>query len=42
MDKALIALSATSGGVSIVSFTSDFGTPVGIASGSSTSIFKIL
>ena len=28
MDKTLIALSATSGGVSIISFTSVFGAPV--------------
>ena len=32
IDQDLIVLSATSGGVSIVSFTSIIGTPVGIAS----------
>ena len=31
-DQALIVLSATSGGVSIISFTSIVGAPVGIAS----------
>ena len=35
-DQALIVLSATSGGVSIVSFTSIVGAPVGIASESLT------
>ena len=32
IDKVLIILSATSGGVSIISFTSIFGPPVGISS----------
>ena len=32
IDQALIVLSATSGGVSIISFTSIVGAPVGIAS----------
>ena len=32
IDQALIVLSATSGGVSIISFTSIIGAPVGIAS----------
>ena len=32
IDKVLIALSATSGGVSIILFTSAVGAPVGIAS----------
>ena len=41
MDKTLIALSATSGGVSIISFTSVFGAPVGIASASFSSIFSV-
>ena len=41
MDKALIALSATSGGVSIISFMSVFGAPVGIASASFSSIFSL-
>ena len=31
IDKVLIALSAASGGVSIISFTSVVGAPVGIA-----------
>ena len=40
IDKVLIVLSATSGGVSIISFTSVFGAPVGIASASFTLIFS--
>ena len=36
IDKILIVLSATSGGVSIISFTSIVGAPVGIASASLT------
>ena len=32
IDKILIVLSATTGGVSIISFTSIFGAPVGMAS----------
>ena len=39
IDEALIVLSAISGGVSIVLFTTIFGTPVGIASASLTMIF---
>ena len=39
MDKILIVLSATSSGVSIISFTSIIGAPVGIASASLTLIF---
>ena len=39
IDQALIVLSATSGGVSIISFTSIFGAPVGIASASLTLFF---
>ena len=39
IDQALIALSATSGGVSITSFTSIVGAPVGIASASLTLLF---
>ena len=39
IDKILIVLSATSGGVSIISFTSIAGAPVGIASASFTLIF---
>ena len=41
IDKVLIVLSATSGGVSIISFTSILGAPVGIASASFTLIFSI-
>ena len=41
IDKVLIALSATSGGVSIISFTSVVGAPVGIASASFTLIFSL-
>ena len=39
IDKILIILNATSGGVSIISFTSIFGAPFGIASSSFTLIF---
>ena len=39
IDQALIVLSATSSGVSIISFTSIIGAPVGIASASFTLIF---
>ena len=41
IDQALIVLSATSGGVSITSFTSIAGAPVGIASASFTLIFSL-
>ena len=41
IDQALIVLSATSGGVSIISFTSIVGAPVGIASASLTLIFSL-
>ena len=41
IDKILIVLSATTGGVSLVSFTSVIGTPVGIASASFTLIFSL-
>ena len=41
IDQALIVLSATSGGVSIISFTSIVGSPVGIASASFTLIFSL-
>ena len=41
IDKVLIVLSATSGGVSIISFTSIVGAPVGIASASLTLIFSL-
>ena len=39
IDKILIVLSATTGGVSIISFASIIGAPVGIASASFTLIF---
>ena len=41
IDKILIVLSATTGGVSIISFTSFVGVPVGIASASFTLIFSL-
>ena len=41
IEKFLIILSATSGGVSIISFISIIGVPVGIASASFTLIFSI-
>ena len=41
IDKILIVLSATSSGVSIISFTSIVGAPVGIASASFTLIFSL-
>ena len=37
----LIVLSATTGGISIISFTITIGAPVGIASASFTLIFSI-
>ena len=41
IDKISIILSATSSGVSIISFTSIIGVPVGIASATLTLIFSI-
>ena len=41
IDKILIVLSATIGGISIISFTSIIGVPAGIASASFTLIFSI-
>ena len=41
IDKTLIVLSATSGGVSIISFTSAVGALVGITSASFTLIFSL-
>ena len=41
IDKILIVLSATTGGISICSFTSVAGTPVGIACTSFTLIFSL-
>ena len=41
IDQALIVLSATRGGISIISFTSIVGAPVGIASASFTSFFSL-
>ena len=40
-DKALIVLSATTGAVSIISFTTLVGAPVGIASASLTLFFSL-
>ena len=41
IDKILVVLSATSGGVSIISFSSVIGAPAGIASASFTLIFSL-
>ena len=41
LDKALIVLSATSGGISIISFTSVIGVLVGIASASFIIVFSL-
>ena len=41
IDKILIALSATTGGITVISFTTTIGTPVGIASASFTLIFSL-
>ena len=41
IDKTLIVLSATTGGVSIISFTSFLGAPVGIAITSFTLTFSL-
>ena len=41
IDKVLVVVSTTSGGVSIISFTSITGAPVGIASASFTLIFSL-
>ena len=41
IDKILIVLSATSSGVSIISFTSIVGAPVGTASASLTLFFSL-
>ena len=40
-DKTLIVLSATSGEISIISFTSVIGVPVGIASASFSFVFSL-
>ena len=40
IDKTLIILSATIGGISIISFTSVIGIPAGIATASCTLIFS--
>ena len=42
IDKILIVLSATNGGVSIISFSSVIGAPAGIASASLTLIFSLM
>ena len=39
IDKTLIVLSATSGGINIISFTSVIGIPAGLASASFTLVF---
>ena len=41
IDKILIVLSATTGGVSIISFTTTIGAPIGITTASFTLIFSI-
>ena len=41
IDKTLIVLSTTSGGISIIFFTSVIGIPAGIASASFTLIFSL-
>ena len=41
IDKILIILSATTGGISIMSFTTAIGAPVGIASASFTLVFSL-
>ena len=41
IDKTLIVLSATSGGISIISFTSVIGVPAGLASVSFTLVFSL-
>ena len=41
IDKISIALSATSGGISIISFTTVIGTPVGIANASFAFIISL-
>ena len=41
IDQILIILSAATGGISIISFTTAIGTPVGIASASFTLIFSL-
>ena len=41
IDNILIVLSATSGGVSIISFTSVVGAPAGMASANFTLIFSL-
>ena len=41
IDKILVILSATTGGVSIISFTSAIGAPVGIVSASFALVFSL-
>ena len=41
IDKTLIVLSATSGGISIISLTSVIGIPAGLASASFTLVFSL-
>ena len=42
INKALIFLSATSGGISIIPFTSVTGVPAGLASASFTLVFSLI
>ena len=42
IDKILVILTATNSGISIISFASAIGAPVGIASGNLTLIFSII
>ena len=42
IDKILVTLTAANGGISIISFASAIGAPVGIASASLTLIFSII
>ena len=41
VNKSVIVLSATTGGISIISFTSVIGVPVGIASASFSLVFSL-
>ena len=41
IDRTVIVLSETSGGISIISFTSDTGVPAGLASASFTLVFSL-
>ena len=41
IDKSMIVLSAASGGISIISFTSAIGIPAGTASATFTPVFSL-